>query len=68
MGFFASFGLFCALMIALSFIASMVIASSVLGIIAWREIRAESIRAGGIRQLQINAENRLGISGGVTDE
>ena len=68
MGFFSAFGLFCALMIALSFIASMIIASSVLGMIAWREIRAESKRAGGIRQLQINAEERLGIRGGTTDE
>mgnify|MGYP001807601002 CR=1 FL=1 len=68
MGFFAAFGLFCALMIALSFIASMIIASSVLGMISWREIQAESKRAGGIRQLQINAEERLGIRGGTTDE
>ena len=68
MGFFSAFGLFCALMIALSFIASMIIASSVLGMIAWREIRAESSRAGGIRQLQIEAEQRLGIRGGVTDD
>lgn len=68
MGFFAAFGLFCALMIALSFIASMIIASSVLGMIAWREIREESKRAGGIRQLQINAEERLGIRRGVTDD
>ena len=68
MGFFAAFGLFCALMIALSFIASMIIASSVLGAIAWREIRSESKRAGGIRQLQIDAEKRLGIRGGTVDE
>ncbi|MDG1524825.1 MAG: MMPL family transporter [Candidatus Thalassarchaeaceae archaeon] len=68
MGFFAAFGLFCALMIALSFIASMVIASSVLGLIAWREIRAESNRAGGIRKLQIATEERLGIRRGVIDD
>jgi uncharacterized protein (DUF58 family) len=68
MGFFAAFGLFCALMIALSFIASMIIASSVLGAIAWREIRSESKRVGGIRQLQIDAEKRLGIRGGTVDE
>jgi predicted RND superfamily exporter protein len=68
MGFFSLFGLFCALMIALSFIASMVIASSVLGMIAWGEVRGESQRAGGIRQLQIEAEQRLGIRGGVADD
>ncbi|MDP7328494.1 MAG: MMPL family transporter [Candidatus Thalassarchaeaceae archaeon] len=68
MGFFSLFGLFCALMIALSFIASMIIASSVLGMIAWGEIRRESKDAGGIRQLQIDAERRLGIRGGVADD
>ena len=68
MGFFSAFGLFCALMIALSFIASMIIASSVLGMIAWGEVRAESTRAGGIRQLQIEAEERLGIRGGVVND
>ena len=36
MGFFSAFGLFCALMIALSFIASMIITSSVFGMIGWR--------------------------------
>jgi len=64
MGFFSIFGLFCALMIALSFIASMIIASSVLGMISWREIQAESKHAGGFRKLQIEAERRLGIIGG----
>ena len=68
MGFFSIFGLFCALMIALSFIASMIIASSVLGMIAWGEVLRESQRAGGIRQLQIEAEQRLGIRGGVSDD
>ena len=68
MGFFSAFGLFCALMIALSFIASMIIASSVLGMIAWGEVRREAQRAGGFRQLQIDAERRLGIRGGVVDD
>ena len=67
MGFFAAFGLFCALMIALSFIASMIITSSVFGMIGWKEIRSESKKAGGIRQLQIDAEERLGISRSVSD-
>jgi len=68
MGFFSAFGLFCALMIGLSFIASMIITSSVLGMIAWREVRDEAKRAGGIRQLQIDAEKRLGIRGEVADD
>ena len=68
MGFFSLFGLFCALMIALSFIASMIIASSVLGMLAWGEVRREAQRAGGIRQLQIEAEKRLRIRGGVSDD
>ena len=55
-------------MIALSFIASMIIASSVLGMIAWGEVRREAQSAGGIRQLQIEAEQRLGIRGGVSDD
>ena len=67
MGFFSAFGLFCALMIALSFIASMIITSSVFGMIGWREVRAESKNAGGIRQLQIDAEQRLGIGRSVSD-
>ena len=67
MGFFSAFGLFCALMIALSFIASMIITSSVFGMIGWREVRAESKKAGGLRQLQIDAERRLGISRSVSD-
>jgi hypothetical protein len=58
MGFFASFGLFCAVMIGLSLIASMVIASAVLGALHWRELRAEIRRAGGFRQLQLKAEGR----------
>lgn len=61
MGFFSAFGLFCALMIALSFVASMVITSSVLGAFSWRELRAENKQAGGFRSLQIGAEKRLGI-------
>ena len=67
MGFFAAFGLFCALMIALSFIASMIITSSVFGMIGWKEVRTESKQAGGIRQLQIDAEQRLGIGRSVSD-
>jgi hypothetical protein len=41
MGFFSLFGLFCAIMIALSLIASLIIASAVLGSLSWRELRAE---------------------------
>jgi hypothetical protein len=55
-------------MIGLSFIASMIITSSVLGMIAWREVRNEAQQAGGIRQLQIDAERRLGIHGDVVDD
>jgi hypothetical protein len=61
MGFFATFGLFCALMIVLSLIASLVISSSMLGIIHWKELRSEINRAGGFRNLQLSAEERLGI-------
>ena len=61
MGFFSAFGLFCAIMIALSFIASMIIASGVLGIFGWRDVRQEVHEAGGIRKLQMNAEKHLGI-------
>jgi predicted RND superfamily exporter protein len=62
MGFFSAFGLFCALMIGLSFIASMIITSSILGLFAWREIQNDVKQVGGIRQLQLEAEKRLGIS------
>ena len=62
MGFFSAFGLFCALMIGLSFIASMIITSSVLGMFAWREIQNDVNEAGGFRKLQIDAEKSLGIS------
>ena len=67
MGFFSAFGLFCALMIALSFIASMIITSSVFGMIGWKEIQAESKEHGGIRQLQMDAEERMGISRRASD-
>ena len=45
----------------------MIITSSVFGMIGWREVRAESKNAGGIRQLQIDAEQRLGIGRSVSD-
>ena len=61
MGFFATFGLFCALMIALSLIASLVISSSMLAILHWKELRSEINRAGGFRNLQLSAEERLGL-------
>jgi len=65
MGFFSAFGLFCAIMIALSFIASMVIASGVLGMFGWSDIRQEVRKSGGIVKLQSEAEKKLGIWGGA---
>ncbi len=61
MGFFASFGLFCAVMIGLSLIASMIITSAVLGSFSWREILRERKRAGGFMALQRQVEDRLSI-------
>jgi len=61
MGFFASFGLFCAVMIGLSLIASMIITSAVLGSISWREILRERKRAGGFMAMQRQVEDRLAI-------
>ncbi|MDP6905971.1 MAG: MMPL family transporter [Candidatus Thalassarchaeaceae archaeon] len=68
MGFFSAFGLFCALMIALSFIASMIIASSVLGILSWRDIREEAETKGGFQSMQILAEKEIGIHPTSGDE
>ena len=61
MGFFSAFGLFCAIMIALSLIASLIIASAVLGALSHRELRAEVREAGGFGALQRMAEERLDI-------
>lgn len=62
MGFFSAFGLFCAVMIGLSLVASLVFASAMLGGLRWREIYEDSRAAGGFMARQRSLESELGIT------
>jgi len=61
MGFFSVFGLFCATMIALSLIASMLICSAVLGAFGIIEVHEEARAAGGLLPLMRQTEEALGL-------